>query len=305
MNKIHLSTHNKYGCFFMNFKTKRTIIKLRYLLVQAIQLIVGTAIIAISTSLFLLPNQLSAGGFSGLATITYYLLKIPVGTMVLVLNIPLFIISLIKNGKHFFINAISGTVLLSVFIDVFERFKPLTNDRFLGCIYGGIIAGIGTAIILKAGASTGGSDLLTQIAKSFNPNIRISNLLVILDTIIVGLNVLFFKELEVGLYSAITIFIMGKMLDIFFEGIDFAKVIYIISIKYEDIAKEIGDKVRRGSTSLNGQGMYKKEEKNVLMCVASRNEVREIRKIVNEIDKNAFIVISNAREVFGEGFKEE
>ncbi len=126
-----------------------------------------------------------------------------------------------------------------------------------------------------------------------------------LDTMIVGLNVIFFKELEVGLYSAITIFIMGKMLDIFFEGINFAKIVYIISEKYEDIAKEVGDRIKRGSTSLNGKGMYKKKDKNVLMCVASRNEVRDIRKIVKEIDKNAFVVISNAREVFGEGFKEE
>ncbi len=126
-----------------------------------------------------------------------------------------------------------------------------------------------------------------------------------LDTIIVGLNVIFFKELEVGLYSAITIFIMGKMLDIFFEGINFAKIVYIISEKYEDIAKEVGERIKRGSTSLNGKGMYKKKDKNVLMCVASRNEVRDIRKIVKEIDKNAFVVISNAREVFGEGFKEE
>jgi len=95
------------------------------------------------------------------------------------------------------------------------------------------------------------------------------------------------------------------MLDVFFEGIDFAKIIYIVSPKYEQIAKEIGDRVKRGSTSLKGTGMYKKEDKNVLMCVASRNEVREIRKIVNSIDENAFIVISNAREVFGKGFKEE
>lgn len=225
--------------------------------------------------------------------------------MVLLLNIPLFIISFLKNGKYFFINAIAGTVLLSLFIDIFDKFEPLTNDRFLACIYGGIIAGIGTAIILKASASTGGTDLLTQIVKSFKPSVRISNLLVILDIVIVALNVLFFKELEVGLYSAITIFIMGKMLDIFFEGINFARVVYIVSENYEDIAKEIGTRIRRGSTSLIGKGMYKKEEKNVLMCVASRSEVREIRRIINEIDKNAFVVISNAREVFGEGFKEE
>ena len=212
--------------------------------------------------------------------------------------------SLIKNGKQFFINAIAGTILLSLFLNIFDNLNPLTTDRFLGCIYGGIIAGIGTAIILKANASTGGTDLLTQIINAFKPNVRISNILVILDIIIVALNVIFFKELEIGLYSAITIYIMGKMLDIFFEGIDFAKMLYIISPKYQEISIQIGDKIKRGSTSLYGKGMYKKEEKNILLCVVSRGEVREIMNIINNIDKNAFVVISNAREVFGKGFKE-
>lgn len=288
----------------VKFKTKRKIIKTKYLVAQFIQIVIGTALIAGSTSLFLLPNQLSSGGFSGIATIVYYLLEIPLGTTILVLNIPLFIMSLIKNGKHFFINAIAGTAGLSIFLNIFEKLKPITTDRFLACIYGGIIAGIGTAIILKANASTGGTDLLTQIIKAYKPNIRISNLLVILDTIIVITNVIFFKELEIGLYSAITIYIMGKMLDIFFEGIDFAKMVYIISPKNEEISKKIGEKIKRGSTSLYGKGMYKKKDRDVLFCVASRNEVREIRGIVNEIDKDAFIVITNVREVFGEGFKE-
>ena len=304
MNKIIKSTNNNYGCFFMRFKTKRNIIKIRYFIIQAVQIIVGTAIIAISTNLFLLPNQLSSGGFSGLATITYYLLKIPLGTTVLILNIPLFIISFIKNGKKFFLNAISGTIMLSAFLNIFENFKPLTNDRFLACIYGGIISGIGSAIVLKAGASTGGTDLLTQIVKSFKPSIRISNLLVILDILIVGLNVIFFKELEIGLYSTITIYIMGKMLDIFFEGIDFAKMIYIISPKHDEISSQIGTKIKRGSTMLYGKGMYKKEEKNVLICVASRSEIRQIIQIVKIIDKSAFTVVTNAREVFGKGYKE-
>lgn len=288
----------------VKFKTKRKIIKTKYLIVQIIQIVVGTALVAGATSLFLLPNQLSAGGFSGIGTILYYLFKIPLGTTTLILNIPLFIISLLKNGKHFFLNAITGTIGLSLFLNLFENLKPLTTDRFLACIYGGIIAGIGTAIILKANASTGGTDLLTQIIKAYKPNVRISNLLVMLDTLIVATNVIFFRELEIGLYSAITIYIMGKMLDIFFEGIDFAKVMYIISPKNEEIAKKIGNEIKRGSTSLYGKGMYKKKDIEVLFCVASRNEVREIRKIVKEVDGNAFIVITNAREVFGEGFKE-
>lgn len=289
----------------IKLKKIRRIIKTKQLLIQFLQIIVGTALVAISTSLFLLPNKLSSGGFSGIATVIYYLAEIPLGTTVLVLNVPLFIISLIKNGKHFFVNAIAGTTGLSIFLNIFENLKPITTDRFLACIYGGIIAGIGTAIILKANASTGGTDLLTQIIKAYKPNVRISNLLVILDTIIVITNVIFFKELEIGLYSAITIYIMGKMLDIFFEGIDFAKMVYIISPRNEEIAKQIGEKIRRGSTSIYGKGMYKKKNIEVLFCVASRGEVREIRKIVNEIDNSAFIVITNAREVFGEGFKEK
>ena len=139
----------------MNIKRGKRIIKIRLLIVQAIQIVIGTAVTAFSTSLFLLPNQLSAGGFSGIATITYYLFKIPLGTTVLILNIPLFIISLVKNGKHFFINAIFGTALLSIFLNIFENLKPLTEDRFLACIYGGILSGIGSAIILKSKSSTG------------------------------------------------------------------------------------------------------------------------------------------------------
>ncbi len=288
----------------MKFKTIREIVKIKHLIKQAVQIIIGTAFIAIATSLLLLPNQLSAGGFSGIATITYYLFEIPLGTTVFALNIPLFIISAIKNGKKFFLNALLGTISLSFFLNFFDKFEPLTTDRVLGCIYGGIIAGIGTAIVLKANASTGGTDLLTQIIKAFKPNVRISNLLALLDTIIVALNVVFFKELEIGLYSAIAIYIMGKMLDIFFEGIDFAKMILVISPKYKEIAKEISITVRRGSTSLKGTGMYKGEEKNILMCVVSRGEVREIMQIISDMDPNAFIIISNAREVFGEGFKE-
>ncbi len=125
----------------------------------------------------------------------------------------------------------------------------------------------------------GGTDLLTQIIKKYKPNIKISNLLVFLDIIVIILNVIFFKQLEIGLYSAITIYIMGKMLDIFFEGIDFTKVIYIISPEYQKIAKQIGDKIKRGSTLLYGKGMFRNEERNTLMCVASRGEVREIMRI--------------------------
>ena len=278
--------------------------KIKAYIIDIIYIIIGCTIMGTGTSLFLLPNKLSTGGVSGIATIGYYLFNLPLGTTILVLNIPVFIIAFFKIGKEIFTKSIIGTVLLSQAINLFERIKPLTQDRPLACIYGGILVGVGMAIVLKGNGSTGGTDLLTYIIRTYKPHFKSSSLIVIIDVIIVMLNVIFFKEIEIGLYSAIAIYIMGKMLDIFFEGIDFAKIVYIISQKNDEIAEQIGNQIKRGSTSLYGKGMYKKQDREVLFCVASRNEVREIRKIVKDIDSNAFIVITNAREVFGEGFKE-
>lgn len=280
-------------------------IKLKKYIYDFILLIIGCAIMAISTSFFLLPNQLSSGGFTGIATITYYLLKWPVGTVIFALNIPLFILSYFKIGKEFLIKGVLGTIFLSMFIDIFDRFKPLTQDRVLGCIYGGIIMGIGMSLVLKGSSSTGGTDLLSYIIKSFKPYYRTSNLIVIIDIVIVSLNVFFLKDIEIGLYSAITIYLMGKMLDIIFEGVYFTKMIFIVSDKYKEIAKEIEENVRRGITGLHATGMYTNEEKMMLWCISSRNETIRIKQICKKIDRNSFIVISNAREAYGIGFKRE
>ncbi len=260
---------------------------------------------AMATSFFLLPNQLSSGGFSGIATIFYYLFQSPMGITIILLNLPLFILSIFKNGKKFFLKAVAGTVLLSTFIDIFDKYPPLTSDRFLACIYGGILIGIGTAIILKANASTGGSDLLAQIIRKFKPEFRPGTLITGLDIIIVALNVIFFKEIEIGLYSAITIYIMGKVIDIFFEGVYFTKLMYIVSEKYEEIAKKIQEEAGRGTTGLYAKGLYTNKDKMLLLCAVSRNEVAQIKRIIKETDDKAFIMITNAREVLGKGFKQE
>ena len=192
---------------------------------------------------------------------------------------------------------------MSIFIDILDKFKPLTEDRILACVYGGIITGLGTAIILKVGSSTGGSDLLSNIIKGFNPSIRVGNMIVIIDIIIVTLNVFFFKEIEVGLYSAIAIYIMGKIIDIIFEGVYFTKLLIIISDKNEEIAKEIGKNIKRGTTGLYGKGMYTNEEKLVLMCAAARGDVSKVKDTARKIDPKSFIIITNSREVVGLGFK--
>ena len=274
-------------------------------IMDVLKIIIGCAIMAAGIELFLVPNQLSTGGFSGIATIGYYMFGFPVGTVMLIINIPLFCFAYFRVGKKFFAKALIGTAVLSLFLNVFANFDPITLDRFLAFLYGSVVVGIGTAIVLKANGSTGGTDLLANVIKTFNPYLKTGTLIVITDVLIVGANVIYFKDIEVGLYSALAIYVMGKTLDVFFEGINFAKKLVIISSKWEEIADRIGQEIHRGVTAIDAEGMYKREPRKVLMCVMSRVEVREARKIIEEIDKNAFIVITNAREVYGEGFRDK
>ena len=257
----------------MRFKAKRNIVKVRALAMDLAKVTIGTLIMALGIELFLLPNQLSTGGFSGIATIGFYVTGIPIGTLILILNAPLFLIAFFIVGKEFFIKAIAGTVLLSVFLNAFENMKPATTDRFLAFIYGSIIVGIGTAIVLKANGSTGGTDLLANIIKSYKPHLKTGTLIVI-----VAANTLYFKDIEIALYSALAIYVLGKILDIFLEGVNFSKMLLIISPKWEEISQELNTEIGRGTTSLYGEGMYTRKDKKVLLCVMARSEIRRSKK---------------------------
>lgn len=272
---------------------------------EFILITIGCITAGAGTALFLLPNKLSSGGFAGIATILYYFFNIPMGLSIIVMNIPLFIISYFRSGKGFLIKSIYATFLYSEIIDAFSKITAFTEDRFLDSIYGGILIGLGLGLVFKARASTGGTDLIAQIIKSFSNKVKTSNTLIIMDAIIVVINLICFKQIEVGLYSAIAIFIIGKMIDLVFEGINFSKMLYIVSDKYEEIAKKVNSSMESGVTGLYGKGMYTSQEKTVLMCVTKRRNVMSIKNLAMEIDPNAFIIITDAREVFGLGFKEQ
>ena len=180
----------------------------------------------------------------------------------------------------------------------------ITNDKLLASIYGGIIIGSGSAIVYRNNSSTGGTEILSNILYKMFPQFKVSQLIVILDIIIVGTNVIFLKDIEIGLYSAVAIYIIGKMIEIVGEGTNFTKMIFIVSDKYEEIAKKISEDLGRGSTAIYAKGMYMNEEKKVLWCVASKNEILKIRQIASKIDEKCFMTIFNAREAYGLGFKE-
>ena len=221
------------------------------------------------------------------------------------MNIPLFILAYIKNGKKFLLKTLLGTISLAAFIDLTEGTKPFTTDRFLASIYGGILIGIGESLIFKVQNATGGTDLIVQIIQKYSKKISKSNLLIGIDGSIVFLNMLVFGEIEIGLYSAITIYLVGKVIDIVFEGINFSKMIYIISDNSKEISKQIGKYVKKGTTGLYGKGMYLNQEKLILICVVKRREIVKVKELVKKQDPNAFLIITDAREVYVLGFKEE
>lgn len=263
----------------------------------------GTLFAGMGMGSFLLPNKLSSGGFAGVATIFYYFFNWNVGITVIILNIPFLIFAWIKIGKRFLIKTLIGTFLLSFFIDLFEYLPLLTHDRLLACIYGGVLIGIGTGFVFKAHTSTGGTDLIVQIVQSYRVRISNSKLLNLIDIIVVVLNVVCFREFEIGLYSAIAIFIDGYMIDIVFEGINFSKLVFIVSNKNDEIVKMIHNDLNAGATEIYGKGSYLNVEKIVVMSVVPRREISILREKVYKIDRNAFFIVSNAREVYGLGFK--
>ena len=162
----------------MNLKEK---ILIKRFILETLGTILGAFVMAVAVSLFLLPNKLSSGGVAGIATITYYLFGVPMGISMLIINVPLFLMSILKIGKKFFIESIIGTISLSLFIDILDKITPLTEDKFLACIYGGILMGVGTAIILKSNSSTGGTDLFSYIARIYKPTIKVGEIIFLLQ----------------------------------------------------------------------------------------------------------------------------
>ena len=285
-----------------NLKRKNIII-----LKDIIFSIIGCIFISAGIVFFLLPLKISAGGFSGIATITYYLFNLKLGTVIWILNIPLLIIGFFRIGKYFFLKTMFATWFLSFCMDFFESLNIFLNieDILLSAIYGGVIIGIGTTCIFKANNSTGGTELLIQIILSYKDNIKVSKLLIIIDSIIVGLNLIVFKQIEIGLYSFIVIFLNSKIVDLFIEGVNFTKVVYIISDKTMEISNKILNELDRGATGIYGKGMYKNKDKLILMCVIKKRDLIRLKEIVRSIDNAAFMIISDAIDVYGLGFNKE
>ena len=265
--------------------------------------VVGSAIFALGFSMFLEPNDMSAGGISGLALVFVELTGIgTVGTISILINLPLFVLGGLKIGKRFFAGSMLGMLLSSVMIDGFSIFAIRDLDPLLAVLYGGVICGLGLGVVFMSGTSTGGSDILVRLLKLRYRNVPIGQISMTFDAVVVLLTGLVFRDVSKALYTGVTVYLCGKVIDGVVYNFDYSKVALIISDAHEEIALQIGLQLDRGATYLLAEGSYSHNPKKVVLAAVKKQQLAELKELVVNIDPNAFIIVQEAHQVLGDGF---
>lgn len=265
--------------------------------------ILGSAVFALGFSLFLEPNNINAGGISGLAQAVAHILGLEnVGVLSVILNLPLFFVGGLRVGKRFFAGSLLGTFVSGLLIDAFALISIGPQDTLVSGIYGGVLCGLGIGIVFAAGTSTGGSDILVRLLKLRYRNVPIGIISTAFDACVVILTGIVFRDLSRALFSGIVVFIMGRVMDVVVYRFDYSKVALIVSDQAEGIARDICDKLDRGATFLHGQGYYSRQEKNVVLTVVKKRQLAELKELVMERDEKAFVIVQEAHQVLGDGF---
>ena len=269
-------------------------------------IVVGSFILASGFVLFITPYKIVPGGVYGISIVLHYLLGTPVGLMALAFDIPLTIIGIKVLGPRFGMKTVIGFTLTAFFNDgitYFYGYEPLVKgDALLSSIFGGLFLGVGLALIFKSKATSGGTDIVAMMLSKFT-KIPVGQVIIVVDSTIVLLGLVVFRDWKIPLYSLIVIFITGKVVDTLLEGINYDKVLFIISDKYKEIGDRVINGLNRGGTLIKGEGMYNGAEKNVIFTVVNRREVAMLQEFIHNIDPHAFVTVLNANEILGEGFK--
>ncbi len=265
----------------------------------------GSVIYAASVAVFTSQNNIAPGGLTGIAIILNYLFSLPIGAMIFAMNIPLFVWALFDSGKGFLIKTVVGTAMVSVSIDILTPLLPAyKGDVMLAAIFGGAVSGFGLGLIFSRGGTTGGTDIVAVNINKRLPHISTGRLIMLSDVFVLALAVLVYGNIESALYAGITIFVSVRVIDAVTYGTSRGngKLIFIISDMYEEISGEIIQKLGRGVTLLDGSGAYTGKNKRIIMCAARPQQVVKITKGVRLVDQNAFVVITTANSIMGEGF---
>ena len=263
---------------------------------------IGIAIVAIGINMFFVPNKIAAGGITGLATVLHYLSGLSVGSLMLIFNVPLFIIGIKILGAKYGLKTLYGAIALAVLVDVFAPYTPtLTHDILLNSIYGGLLVGVGMGLVFRFRGNTAGTALAAAILhKIFN--ITVGQALLILDFFVVAFAGIVFKSPELALYAIIAIFVTAKIIDLVQEGPNNSKAFFIMAAEPELLAEGILKEVDRGVTFLQGKGGYTGQDRELLLCVVETSGVTQLKELIYQHDPQAFIIVTDAQEVLGEGF---
>lgn len=269
---------------------------------NAILILVGLIFCALGFNLFLIPNNIAAGGFTGIAQLINSVTGFPVGTVALALNVPLFLVSMKSLGLRFGLRSLIATIGFSLLLDNLHV-PVITHDLWLSTVYGGLVSGLGFGLILRGSATTGGTDMLASLIHRLIPSIRVSVGMFIIDGLVI-LASAFVYDTAAAMYALICILISNVVIDFVLEGPNSSHSFFIISDRSDEIASRIMQELDRGVTGLEGMGMYSHQHKRVLLCVVSRMETVTLRRIVFSVDPRAFVISAKAHDTYGEGFKE-
>lgn len=268
-----------------------------------VRIIFGCTLFGLGFNLFLAPNGLNAGGISGLSMVFVHLTEFgTVGTVTAILNLPLFALGGIKIGKKFFLGSLVGMVFSSLFIDLFTILPVPNTEPLIGALYGGVLCGAGLGIVFATGCSTGGSDIIVRLLKLKWQNVPIGSLNIGFDLCVAALTGLVFQDITRALYSGIAIFVTGKIIDAVVYRFDYSRVALIISKEYEAVANGISKELERGATFLHGEGTYHHQQTKIVLTAIKKQQLAELKRLVTEIDPDAFIIVQEAHQVLGDGF---
>lgn len=268
-----------------------------------LKITLGSAVFALGFDLFLGPNGLNAGGVSGLAMVFIRLTNIgSVGMITAIINLPLFLLGGVKIGKKFFFGSLLGMAVSSALLDLFAVLPAPHSDPLLAALYGGVLCGLGLGVVFVTGASTGGSDILVRLLKLRLQHVPIGTINICFDLGVATLTGLAFQDVTKALYSGVAIFVTGQVIDAVVYRFDYSKVALIITPEYERVAQVIGMELDRGATFLNGEGSYSAKPTKVVLTAVKKHQLAELKRLVVEIDPNAFIIVQEAHQVLGDGF---
>lgn len=264
----------------------------------------GCILYSVGVVMFITPNEISPGGFTGIATALSFLSGIPSGILFLILNVPVVILGFLKLGGAFIAKTAFASAVVSVSLDILgEKLPAATSDKTLASVFGGIIMGIGLSIVMLRGGSTGGVDIIAKLVNRRHRHISVGKIILAADGIVIILAAIVYKNISTALYSVVAMYATSTVLDKMLYGADKGKVVYIISDFADKIAEEVGVRMERGVTKLYSKGAYTGKDRFMLMCVLRVHEVSQLYKIVEKNDPSAFITVSDAGEILGEGFK--